>query len=236
MIRTHAFNTRWYGAPVGIVEDASLFALPADARAALLRGYAWVELRARAGVEVPHGALRASGFAWCDTQLRFRIDLRAVAQARRGDDGLRVCSAAEAPFTVAADALATFSHERFARLPGMTDARLAARYERWAAALLDESPDTCLRATLDDGRTVGWFLAAPRGESLELTLAALHRDASVSGARLYEACLATFAARGHRLGHASFSAENTSVLNVYASLGARFVAPEHIWLWTADSI
>jgi voltage-gated potassium channel Kch len=138
----------------------------------------------------------------------------------------------------AADRAARIAIQDFASPPLVlpADARLAARYERWAAALLDESPDTCLRATLDDGRTVGWFLAAPRGGSLELTLAALHRDASVSGARLYEACLAAFAARGHRLGHASFSAENTSVHNVYASLGARFVAPEHIWRWTADTI
>ena len=35
-----------------------------------------------------------------------------------------------------------------------------------------------------------------------------------------------------RVGLARFSVENTPVLNIYASLGAQFLPPIGIWLWT----
>jgi hypothetical protein len=68
---------------------------------------------------------------------------------------------------------------------------------------------------------------------LNLTLAAARRQARISGFLLYEKGLAAYAARGHRIGFASFSVMNTPVHNIYAKLGARFTPPTAIWLWVA---
>jgi hypothetical protein len=79
----------------------------------------------------------------------------------------------------------------------------------------------------------GWFLSQPAAAGLNLTLAATSRNARVSGFLLYEKSLAAYAAKGHRIGFASFSVTNTAVHNIYAKLGARFTAPIGIWFWIA---
>jgi hypothetical protein len=62
----------------------------------------------------------------------------------------------------------------------------------------------------------------------------LAKDAVVSGMLLYHKACLEFAQRGHRLGEASFSVTNTAVHNIYAMLGARFLAPVGQWLWISD--
>jgi hypothetical protein len=52
---------------------------------------------------------------------------------------------------------------------------------------------------------------------------------------LYEAALGAFAARGHRIGGASFSITNTDVHGIYAALGARFVSTDGSWIWQAST-
>jgi hypothetical protein len=65
---------------------------------------------------------------------------------------------------------------------------------------------------------------------LNLTLAMMSKDATISGFHIYERVLAYHAEAGHRVGFASFSVDNVSVLNIYARLTASFVRTESIWL------
>ena len=228
MIRRHDFNSEWWGADVGIVEDERLFALAAEERAARLEPWAWVEARG------PFGAARSlalarAGFALIDTQVRFRIGLARIASTP-SIERLEARSAAESPFAIDAEAPASFEHERFTALPGVTMAALNRRYSRWSEALRREDPAHALEI-LADGAPQGWFLSRATASGLELTLAMLHRNAVISGHHLYHRALLAYAERGARVGFAGFSVANTAVQNIYASLGARFLDPEGCWLW-----
>ncbi len=227
MIREHAFNTSWFGAPVGIAE-ATLFELPLDERRPHLERFAWVEL----GCDDPGAALRnqlgETGFRFVDTQLNFRIALRD--EAREQGDGVEVSFASDAPFEVTLEEMPAFPTERFRHVPGVDEARLTDRYRRWANALVAEAPAHCLRV-LHAGAVQGWFLSRPAKPGLQLALAFRHPRGSLAGHTLYEAALAAYAARGARVGWASFSSNNTAVHNIYAHLGARFIAPTERYLW-----
>ncbi len=228
MLRRHDFNSEWYGSPVGLVDDLALLDLPAEERDALLAPYAFVELRGTGSVERAAQA-RAAGFVQVDLNVAFRIGLARLAPTP-SDQRLRFETAEEADLAPDLDQVMPFIHERFLHLPGMTVARLNERYALWSRRLLEEQPATCVRA-LSDGRTQGWFLARPLGPgSLELTLAMLHRAATVSGQLLYRGALLHFAGKGFRLGQAKFSATNTPVLNIYAHLGARFTGTTDYWM------
>jgi hypothetical protein len=204
MIREHAFNSRWWGEPVGIVSDPALFA-------------------------VAPATLAEAGFAQTDTQISFKLDLRRLPPIPGGDE-LTVEFADETPFAVGADDLALFEHERYRHLPGITPARLNERYAEWSALLVAEQPKWCARLRAGP-RTQGWFLSQRDDSGFHLTLAALHRDATVSGHLLYHAAISAYAAKGQRIGGARFSVTNTAVHNIYAGLGARFLAPVGCWLW-----
>ena len=41
MIRLHEFNTKWWGQPAGIIDDAGFFSLPAPARRQALEPFQW---------------------------------------------------------------------------------------------------------------------------------------------------------------------------------------------------
>ena len=62
MIRTHDFNTAWWGAPAGIIADRELFEQPADEIAAALAPWAWVELRGGDDELPSPRTLAAAGF------------------------------------------------------------------------------------------------------------------------------------------------------------------------------
>jgi len=227
MIREHAFNTAWFGEPVGIVE-LPFFDLPLAERRAQLARFAWVEV----GCDDPTTALRLqlgeTGFRFVDLQLNFRVGLREEARASAG--GLEVSFASDVGFEVPLADMPAFPTERFRHIPGMDDARLTERYRGWANALVAEAPAHCLRV-IHGGAVQGWFLSRPSKPGLQLALAFSHRQATISGQTMYEASLGAYAARGERLGWASFSASNTPVHNIYAHLGARFTAPTERYLW-----
>lgn len=232
MIRNHEFHSRWWGQPVGVLDDLTFLTLPATERESQLRAFAWVELRAplaKAGAR----ALAAAGFAQIDTQIPFRIGIGRV-EGGPSLDTLDVTRASDEPFNLAADEVAPFTHERFRHLPGITPERLGQRFALWANAELAAAPEWCLRVT-SGGATQGWFLSHQANDGLHLELAMLHRDARISGVYLYRRALVAYAAWGARVGLARFSVENTPVLNIYASLGAQFLPPIGIWLWTRDA-
>jgi hypothetical protein len=228
MIKLHEFNTAWWGAPTGIVTDAAFFALPLPEQRAALQAYEFVEFRAPLDERHPHLGLRRAGFFWADTRLAFRLDLRPIAAP---SSNLEVISAADSPFTLGPDDLAHFEHEPFIHLPGITADRLTERYARFARQVLAEHPGWCMRVS-SGGVTQGWFFARPQPDGLlNLTLAALHRRATISGAHVYRAGTHAYGRRGARLGTADFSVLNTPVPNIYAALGARFLTPRGGWLW-----
>jgi hypothetical protein len=232
MIREHTFNSAWWGDKAGFVEDAALFARPAAERDTLLRDYAWVEYVAPLDTVAPDALLRA-GFMQTDVQIVFKLDLRRLPPLPDFAN-LSVASAAEEPFSIGDDELGEFEHERFRYLPGITPAKLKERYRLWANALIAANPDWSLRLT-HEGKVQGWFLSEHDAKGFHLTLAALHRDAATSGLLLYQQALAAYAQRGQRVGGARFSVTNTPVHNIYAHLGARFLAPYGCWLWINPS-
>lgn len=228
MISEHRFNCDWYGAPAGIVRDPALFALPEAQLQQALAPWAWVEFRGSADA-VDRRAMTRLGFFLADTQVHFRLGLKAL-QPTPSLQGLTLRWADERRFEVNSAAMSAFHHERYRHLPGVTPERLNERYARWARQLIETSPATCVQVE-SGGEPQGWFLAAPEGKKLSLTLAVTAAQARISGFHLYLAAGVAFASRGFGIGEAAFSAHNTAVLNIYAQLGARFVSTQDVWLW-----
>jgi hypothetical protein len=234
VIRKHEVNSRWWGAPVGIVDDAAFFALPGAEQAELLAPFAWAEFRARLEAAPDPWALARAGFASCDVQVGFRIALGRIPQTPSAGT-LDVVAADEQPFDPGGHAVRPFQHERFALLHGAGEHDLGARYLSWARNLVAEHPAWCFEILSEDGTPQGWYCSRPEGRSgVELTLAALYEQATISGLTLYEAAIRAYAARGARTGVASFSVRNHAAHGIYAALGARFVAATGFWLWQQE--
>lgn len=230
MIRRHDFNSEWWGEDAGVIGDSAFFELSTTAQREALGRFAWVEFSGPMSQLPSRRALTEAGFLYADTQIRFRVDMRNVEAGSRARL-LEVSSAAESSFEIQEGDLRPFLHERFVILPGATESRISARYRRWASRLIASDPATSFRFLLN-GHTQGWFLAQPEKNGLQLTLAMLSSRASVSGHDLYARALVRFAQQGYRLGFASFSVRNSSVLNIYSQLGARFLEPRECWIWT----
>ena len=126
MIREHDFNTRWWGNPVGIVDDPAFFALGHEERAALLNPFDWVEFKAGLGPGAPLDPACRAGFFQVDTQLPFSINLKAL-DATPSTESMEIAFAADEPFDVTADDLASFTHERFRFIPGCGEERINQR-------------------------------------------------------------------------------------------------------------
>jgi hypothetical protein len=233
MIRRDDSNSRWWGADVARVTDPAFVTLGAEERAAALAPYAWAELRAPLDAAPDPWSLCEAGFGFCDVQIGFRIRLGPPSSGSSAER-LEVVDAADAPFDPAGLPVRAFVHERFLLLRGATPERVGERYLAWARQLASEHPTLALHV-LRDGEPQGWFCARPAERGIELTLAALYEDATTSGMHLYEAALGAFAARGHRIGGASFSITNTDVHGIYAALGARFVSTDGSWIWQAST-
>ncbi len=229
MIRQHDFNSRWWGEPVGIVDRGAFFSLPPAERARALAPFHWVEFKSRLNDAPPLTLLRDAGFFLADTQVEFRIGLKASVVSACAE-AIAVHFATDAPFDLRAEDVPLFEHERYRHLPGNDPERTNRRYVEWARQLIREHPDCCLQVTAEEAAQ-GWFLSRPAAGCLNLTLAMLRRHARISGFLLYDQALRAYASRGHRIGWASFSVTNTAVLNIYARLGAHFVGPTGIWLW-----
>jgi hypothetical protein len=231
MIKTHEFNSNWWGEQVGIVTEAGFFDLSPEQRASLLEPYAWAEFR----MPLEHAplepqVLQRAGFFQVDTQVNYRLRLTDL-QEPESLAGLEVEYADEMPFEVHTSDMRSFEHERFLRLPGATTERVDRRYAQWSRNHIQAHPATCLRI-LHEGQVQGWYLGDDgSGVGLNLTLAMLSRNAHISGLLLFLRAYQAFAARGHRLGWASFSVQNSPVHNIYAAIGARFLNPTGHWFW-----
>lgn len=232
MIKTHEFNTEWWGAPVGIVTDSGFFDLPAAERQQWLAPFEWVEFKMPLeNSPVGFLNLHRAGFMQVDTQINYRLKLLNLP-APDSLEELEVEFADEHPFEIGQDEIMSFEHERYLKLPGATADTVDRRYVLWCRQHLRQHAPECLRI-LYKGKVQGWYLGATtEGAGLNLTLAMLSQDASISGLLLFLKAYQGFAGRGHRLGWASFSVQNTPVHNIYAGIGARFLNPVGLWMWT----
>ena len=229
MIKTHEFNTQWWGSPVGIVTDPAFFQKsPADQRRSLDQ-YSWVEFVHPAATLPDRRALAAAGFFYTDTQIRFRLDLTRIKPSTCAE-ALTMESADQTAFSIRDGELRPFPHERFLGLPGASEPKVSQRYVLWSNNLIRQYPATAFRF-LQDGNVQGWFLSFPGKGVLELTLAMLAADSNTSGFDLYSRAVSEYAQRGFRLGTASFSIHNSPVHNIYSALGARFLEPRECWMW-----
>jgi hypothetical protein len=235
MIRDHEFNTRWWGRLVGFVHDPDFFSLDIVAQQKLLKPYAWAEFYSPIELAPPSRDLADAGFIQVDAQLQFLLNLHRV-ESTASTDRLECYFADQRNFDIEVEELARFTHERFKHIPDCDVTRTNERYALWANELIRENPETCMQLYLGDSLQ-GWFLSRPGKQSgLELTLAMLTNSADISGMLLYQQACIAYAARGHRLGHASFSVTNTAVHNIYSALGARFMPPGGNWLWLSPEI
>lgn len=230
MIREHAFNSAWWGKPVGIVDDPAFFAGPDEEQRRALAPYAWAEFRCALEKAPDPWMLARRGFAQVDTQLRFRIPLKRLSSGS-SSEALPVRFADEAPFDLKTDDLPFFEHERFRHLPGASADAVRRRFGLWADELRRLSPEWCVEVG-PPGDPQGWFLAEREKDHLHLALAMLRPGATISGFDLYAAALGAFAGRGMRMGAARFSVENRAVHNIYARLGAVFLETIGCWLYT----
>ncbi len=233
MIRDDEFNKKWWGKKVGIITTGAFFSLRKTEQEERLKTYAWVEFKASLDAAPGLFLIHDAGFFWVDTRVRFRINLAKI-RSSASVAALEIRFADKAPFAISELEPAPFKHERFAHLPGVSEVKLVDRYLLWSNGMISLHPAWCMQI-LSKGAVQGWFLSEPKGEGLDLTLAMLHRDAHISGLLLYQAALAAYAARGATLGSASFSATDTTVLNIYSQLGARFASTEVCWMWIKEA-
>jgi hypothetical protein len=234
VIKTHEFNSKWWGKPAGIVTDPEFFGLPEPQRTQHLQAFEWVEFKMsleRAPVDFL--SLHEAGFFQVDTQINYRLNM-ANLDMPESVEKLSVEFADEVPFEIRAQDLMPFTHERYYKLPGVTPEKVNERYALWSRQHLKDHPSTCVRV-LDEGEVQGWYLSDDSGDvGLNLTLAMLSRDAKISGLLLFLKAYQGYASRGYRLGWASFSVQNTPVHNIYAGIGARFLNPTGQWMWIRD--
>lgn len=216
---------------MGRVTDPDMFASDRADRERLLSPFVWAEFRAPLDAAPDPWTLASAGFAFADAHIGFRIH---IPPPTLSSSSMRLVArfAADEPFDPGARRVRAFAHERFQMLAGATEERVSARYLTWAKQLVAEHPSLCVEV-LDRGIPQGWFCCQTRNGRLDLTLAALYADATITGLHLYEAALASLAGRGPRVGGASFSVTNRDVHGIYAQLGARFTSVTGFWLWQA---
>jgi len=228
MLREHEFNTKWWGSPVGILDNPAFLDLESSLQRQACAPYEWVEYSTQLDNAPAPEKLGRAGFFSVDSHINFRINLSRVGSTQSTDQ-LMAVDAEEAKFEVSSGEIRTFAHERFRFLPGVTMDRLDARYALWSNQLIAQNPAWCLQIS-DRTGIQGWFLArVDEDKPLNLTLAMLKSDAQISGHLLFQKAMSEFARRGARIGEASFSVTNTPVMNIYASLGARFLSVRGYW-------
>ncbi len=92
MIRKHEFNTRWWGKPVGIVDDTEFFFLDEDLIRAQLDPYDWVEFKSVLDAVTPLKKITRAGFFQVDTQLPFSLNLKSLDETPSTNQfGCNVC-------------------------------------------------------------------------------------------------------------------------------------------------
>src|SRR5262249_50341045 len=99
-------------------------------------------------------------------------------------------------------------------------------------ALTEPHPGTLILVVGPEGAPGGFLHAEIDKDMADIRLAAVERGAAgIAGPELFRGALHDLASRGAMQATARFSAANSAVLNIYASLGFRFDEPENVFHW-----
>jgi len=228
MITNHEFNSRWWGAPVGITHDFDLLAASSNEVALAARAYEWIEARVPTGSVPPNWAGPTNGFYWVDLQLGYRVSLKRIEQLPPSWSFV-----AADRLSIDVDDFADFTAERYGRLPGTTPERIAQRYRLWAQDLIDQAPQACATVLRND-EVAGYVLGSVDGSKASFTLAVASRGSSAHGLGIYLGAAALYRSLGATTMHSALSATNLPALNAHVALGCLFVSATGIWMRYSD--
>lgn len=231
------WDSQYFGFNVGTYEPADLAGLPALSAVLEDRLRRWmrrhdVELLA---CTVPSGS--NSWVSWlCNAGFAF-VDLSLLAFARR----LTVLPPARIPIRVAVDAdeaaLVRIAGKAFTFGRYHADARFPRaladdRYRHWMRnAMSARSEREFVLVSGAPGTPTGFVHAVIRDKVADLRLAAVDPTQNVGllGTSLFTSALHSLVDYGATRAQARISAANTSILNLYSSLGFALVKPESIF-------
>lgn len=176
--------------------------------------------------------LQANGFRFIETQLRGtlpRLRPEAFAPSRltprtaEPGDHARIAEIAET----------AFSFGRYHADPRFPRVLADRRYRSWMERALSSPSPTCRVLVLGPvGRCSAFLHAEVAPGHVDLRLAAAAPgDSGIAAVELFRGTLRAFAAEGVTMATAVFSAANTAVANLYASLGFRFHDPKLLFHW-----
>ncbi len=231
------------GRPVWQIDTMELTGDPAEAEATFK---AFEQRREARGVvlvscRLPHQFLRESMFLE-DRGFRF-VEMvyrpeRALDPAECWAHGLQITRAhlADLPelLTIAGSA---FSNERFHMDPRLDSAAGDQRYRNWVRSALDH-PRQQLYVLRDGARTIAFFVVEWQGGGLcywHLNAIAPDAQGQGYGERCWRAMMDLAREQGCASVASSVIARNNRVVNLYAKLGFRFMAPSMTFHWVAGA-
>jgi RimJ/RimL family protein N-acetyltransferase len=152
-------------------------------------------------------------------------------------DSLIIAPAEAEDLSILSDISAqAFHHERYHVDPRLDPIFGNQRYARWVENSLHH-PRQRLIKLLDDQHIIAFFIieAGERGDVYwHLTAVAPAFQGRGLGRRTWRAMIARHQNEGHETITTTISARNTTVLNLYASLGFRFLPPEMTFHWVRE--
>ena len=131
-----------------------------------------------------------------------------------------------------------FRNERFHMDPRLLRGIGDQRYQNWVISSLDH-PSQRLRVVCDGDRTIAFFVTEliDDGRCSYWHLNAIAPDAQGQGygRRAWRALMSEARSQGAEKIQSSIVARNVRVINLYASLGFRFIEPAMTFHWLRDS-
>jgi hypothetical protein len=224
MIRTHEFNSVWWGSPVGISSDVQDLFQTAEQLSSELTVFDWIEYRI-AFDDLPTQKLGPSnGARLVETQLSYQ---KNISRMNACPAGVTILPAIQISIDV--NNFSPFSHERYAKLREVDSNRLASRYRQLANQLIENSPETCA-SVFYKSSLVGYVFGHINGTTAVFDLAVTAVNAQVSGQALYDAAGHMFNQAGASRMTSSFNAANLGALNAHVRMQCSFVKATSIWL------
>jgi GNAT superfamily N-acetyltransferase len=177
-------------------------------------------------------ALSRTGFSFIELALRATL---AGVQKRAPLRSPAALRAATPPDFAAIEAMAAtaFRAGRYSADPLICPEAASQRYVRWIRRALSAADAGDRVFVMGDGDPTCFFHLRVDGDTADLRLAGVRADlqGGAIGYGLYAAVLEWLRENGVRRATARFSATNTPVLNLYASLGFSFSSPEIVLHW-----
>ena len=159
-------------------------------------------------------------------------------QAYRSDtDSLIITPAAEEDLpTLSSMSAQAFHHERYHVDPRLDPIVGNQRYARWVENSLHHPKQQLLKVS-DGQHIIAFFIIEANTQGnvyWHLTAVAPSFQGQGLGRRTWRAMIARHQHEGHATISTTISARNTTVLNLYASLGFRFLPPEMTFHWVQE--